>query len=113
MKNTLLTLCVIVSTSTAFAETLLTCSPPWGSSLQEVKFTEVGGEYFRTELNSSGAFSKPIPMTASSWTKKDMRWESGREGKVHMQLVTVDSQEVWSYRAEGYGVLIVGYCNEL
>ncbi len=112
MKSIIAILVVTSFTTAAFAQKLLSCNPPMGSSLQEVKITQVGNKIYRSELNSSGSLSSLVEITAASWANKDLKWRSKDEGNVRMRLVTEKGRSFWLYQSTNFGGSINGYCDD-
>lgn len=102
----------ILSASVVQAEKLLSCNPPMGSRLQQVKFIQEGNVIYRSELDFSGSFSDPVRISAAAWLKKDLRWTSKSDGKVHLYQVQENGQTYWMYEADGDGIRVDGDCQE-
>lgn len=113
MKSIFLGLLVVSFTATAFAEKLLSCNPPMGSGLQEVKITQVGNKFYHEELNFSGSRSERVEIDRASWINKDLKWTSPAEGEIRLKLVNDGEFDYWSYQATGIGFKITGSCNEM
>lgn len=111
MKTFFLSLLVSIVTSTAFATKLLSCNPPMGSSLQEVKISQEGTKIYRSELNFSGSYSIPVEINATSWAKKDLKFRSKADGNVHLYQVVEQGQIYWMYVATNLGSSVNGYCD--
>lgn len=114
MKKTIatLTLLFITFSNTAYAERLLRCNTPMGSSLQEIEIYQEDGKIYLRELNMSGSSSAPKLIRTAAWDKKDIKWTSKNEGSVHIQLVKEDGAFYWLYKAVNIGTEINGYCEE-
>ena len=87
---------------------LMSCNPPMGSGLQEVRITQVGNKIYRSELPSSPAtFTEQVDIT-SDWKKKDLTWTSRSGGAINLKLEPYGNNSYWFYRSAHS----IGYCRE-
>ena len=107
MKMIPLLLLFVLATQ-AQAERLLRCNPPMGSGLQEVEIVAEGGQLFVRELNFAGSASALKRIANAGWVKKDLRWTSGNDGSIRLNL---NADGSWSYHASSPGYSVTGYCD--
>ena len=91
--------CYSFASTVTTSTTLLQCSPPSGSRLQEIKIVQIGDKVYRSELNFAGSRSDLIQIKSQVWAKKDLSWLSPDEGRVHMKLADNGRNAVWLYVA--------------
>ena len=90
---------------------LLSCSPPAGIGLQEIRIVQSGNRIMLGELSEAGAKSEAISISMDSWQKKVLRWNSKTAGQIEMNQIKHGVQTLWRFKSVRDGLLTAnGYC---